>query len=145
MYSSLRVVSTGINADYGQNSVGTNSNAENNRLLSELNSRLSRELDGMMSSVNTQIQRAIIDAIHSQILPQIQTALYSGSGHLTQNRWNVPYERPEIIPEENCSKKTRSNSRSEQFISCSRAGTVVSCAGIVVPSKGLRSSWDLCR
>ena len=28
--------------------------------------------------------------------------------------------------------------------SCSRAGMVVSCAGIVVSSKGLRSSWDLC-
>ena len=115
MYSSLRVVSTGINADHGQNSVGTSSNAEINRLLSELNSRLSREVDVMMSSVNTQIHRAISDAIDSQILPQIQTALYSGSGHLTQNRWNVPSERPEINPEENCSKKTRRNSRSEQF------------------------------
>ena len=115
MYSSLRVVSTGINADYGQNSVGTSSNAEINKLLSELNSRLSREVDGMMSSVNTQIHRAISDAIDSQILPQIQTALYSGSGHLTQNRWNVPSERPEINPEENCSNKTRKNSRSEQF------------------------------
>ena len=68
-----------------------------------------------MSSVNTQIHRAISDAIDSQILPQIQTALYSGSGHLTQNRWNVPSERPEINPEENCSNKTRKNSRSEQF------------------------------
>ena len=87
-----RVVSTGINADYGQNSVGTSSNAEINRLLSELNSRLSREVDGMMSTVNTQIHRAISDAIDSQIWPQIQTALYSGSGHLTQNRWNVPSE-----------------------------------------------------
>ena len=115
MYSSLRVISTGINADYGQNSVGTSSNAEINRLLSELNSRLSREVDGMMSSVNTQIHGAISDAIDSQILPQIQTALYSGSGHLTQNRWNVPFERPEINPEENCSNKTRKNSRSEQF------------------------------
>ena len=115
MYSSLRVISTGINADYGQNSVGTSSNAEINRLLSELNSRLSREVDGMMSSVNTQIHGAISDAIDSQILPQIQTALYSGSGHLTQNRWNVLSERPEINPEENCSNKTRKNSRSEQF------------------------------
>ena len=34
---------------------------------------------------------------------------------MTQNRWNVPSERPETIPEENCSKKTRENSRSEQF------------------------------
>ena len=65
MYSSLRVVSTGINAEYGHNSVGTNFNAEINRLLSELNARLSRELDGMMRSVNTQIQRAISDAIDS--------------------------------------------------------------------------------
>ena len=84
-------------------------------LMLRLNSRLSREVDGMMSSVNTQIHRAISDAIDSQILPQIQTALYSGSGHLTQNRWNVPSERPEINPEENCSNKTRKNSRSEQF------------------------------
>ena len=123
MYSSLRVVSKGINADYGQNSVGTSSNAEINRLLSELNSRLSREADGMMSSVNTQIQRAISDAIDSQILPQIQTALYSGSGHLTQNRWVVPSQSPEINPKENCSKKTRKNSRSEQFRDRSIDGT----------------------
>ena len=68
-----------------------------------------------LSSVNTQIYRAISDAIDSQILPQIQTALYSASGHLTQNRWNVPSERPGINPEENCSNKTRKNSRSEQF------------------------------
>ena len=123
MYSSLRVVSKGINADHGQNSVGTSSNAEINTLLSELNSRLSREVDGMMSSVNTQIHRAISDAIDSQILPQIQTALYSGSGHLTQKRWNVPSERPEINPEENCSNKTRKNSRSEQFRDCLIDGT----------------------
>ena len=123
MYSSLRVVSTGINADYSQNSVGTSSNAEINRLLSAFNSRLSREVDGMMSSVNTQIQRAISDAIDSQILPQIQTALYSGSGHLTQNRWDVPSESPEINPKENCSKKTRKNSRSEQFRDRSIDGT----------------------
>ena len=109
MYSSLRVVSTGINADYGQDSVGTITNAEINRLLSELNSRLSSELDEMMSSVNTQIQRAISDAIDNQTLPQIQTALYCGSGQLTQNGWNFPSERPENNPEENCSKKTRKN------------------------------------
>ena len=42
-------------ADQGQNSTSANSNAEINSLSSELNSRLSRELDEMMSSVNTQI------------------------------------------------------------------------------------------
>ena len=36
---------------------------------------LSRELDEMMSSVNTQIQKAISDAIGSQILPQIHSRI----------------------------------------------------------------------
>ena len=73
----------GVNADYGQNSESGNSSAEINKLSSELKSRLSRELDEMMGSVNTQIQRAISDAISNQILPQIQTALNAGSGHMT--------------------------------------------------------------
>ena len=76
------VINSGNDADYGRNSASVNSCVENNRLSSELNARLSRELDEMMSSVNTQIQRAISDAISSQILPQIQNALNSGSGHL---------------------------------------------------------------
>ena len=88
----------GANADYGQNSASGSSSAEFNKLSSELNSRLSRDLDEMMGSVNTQIQSSISDAISNQILPQIQTALNAGSGHLTQNRWNVPSERPESIP-----------------------------------------------
>ena len=45
----------GTSANHGQNSTGGNSSAEINRLSSELNSRLSRLLDEMMSSVNTQI------------------------------------------------------------------------------------------
>ena len=77
---------SGVNADCGQNSASGNFSAEINRLSSELNSRLSRELDEIMGSDNTQIQRAISDAISNQILPQIRTALNAGSGHLTQNR-----------------------------------------------------------
>ena len=90
----------GTSANHGQNSTGGNSSAEINRLSSELNSRLSREFDDMMSSVNTQIQRAISDAISGQILPQIQSALNTGSGQSTLNRWNVPSERPEVNSEE---------------------------------------------
>ena len=67
----------------------------------------------MMSNVNTQIQRAISDAISSQILPQIQTALNAGSGQVTQNRWNVPAESPKVNSERFCNKKSRGNSRSE--------------------------------
>ena len=98
-YSATRDLGPGNNAEYGQISTGGNSSAEINKLSSELNSRLSRELDDMMCSVNSQIQRAISDAISNQILPQIQSALSAGSGHSTQSRWNVSSERPEVNSE----------------------------------------------
>ena len=98
-YSATRDIGPSNNADYGQISTGGNSSAEINKLSSELNSRLSRELDDMMCSVNSQIQKAISDAISNQVLPQIQSALSAGSGHLTQNRWNAPSERPEVNSE----------------------------------------------
>ena len=98
-HSVTRDIDPGNNADYGRNSIGGNSSAEINKLSSELNSRLSRELDDMMCSVNSQIQRAISDAISNQVLPQIQSALSAGSGHMTQNRWDIPSERPEINSE----------------------------------------------
>ena len=103
----------GNDADPGQNSTSANSNAEINMLSSELNSRLSREMDDMINIVNTQIQRAISDAISYQILPQIPSAMEAGSGHVTRNRWNVPAERPEVNPEDYRSEKIRNNSRSE--------------------------------
>ena len=113
LYVNQREMGLGNDANPGQNSTSANSNAEINRLSSELNSRLSREMDEMMISVNTQIKRAISDAISNQILPQIQNALRPGSGHVTQNRWNVPAERPEINPEDYRNEKTRNNSRTE--------------------------------
>ena len=68
----------------------------------------------MMSSVNTQIQRAISHAISSQVLPQIQTALNAGSGQMTQNRWNVPSDTPEMNPKGTYGEKAKKNNRSEQ-------------------------------
>ena len=44
------------NADPGHDIAGGNSNAENNRLSSELNSSISREMDEVMNSVSVQIQ-----------------------------------------------------------------------------------------
>ena len=67
----------------------------------------------MMSSVNSQIQKAIGDAIRSQILPQIQSALSAGSGHSTQSKWNVPSERPEAKSEVLQNASSRDNSRSK--------------------------------
>ena len=112
----------GNDTDSGQNSTNANSNAEVNKLSSELNSRLSREKDEMMNSVNTQIQRANNDAISNQILPQIQNALKAGSGRVTQNRWNAPAERPERNLEDYRSEKIRNNSRSEPTRNCLNDG-----------------------
>ena len=95
MCQDRRDISSGINAEYGQNSVGATSHAEINRLLSELNSRISREMDETMNSVSVQIQAAINDEISNQVLPQIQNAFVAGSGHVTRKRWNVSAEGPE--------------------------------------------------
>ena len=106
----------GTSANHRRNSTGGNSSAEINKFSSELNSRLSREFDEMMSRVKTQIQRAISDAISGQILPQIQSVLNAGSRQLTQNRWNVPSERPGMSSEETYGEKTKKTNRSEQHV-----------------------------
>ena len=67
-----------------------------------------------MSSVNTQIQRAINDAISGQILPQIQSVLNAGSGQSTLNKWNVSSKRPEVNSEETYGEKAKKGNRSEQ-------------------------------
>ena len=87
----------GISAAFDHNSVTANSSAEINMLSSELNSRISREMDKMMNSVSVQIQRAISDAISNQVLPQIQNVIKAGSGQLTKNARNArPRDRKSI-------------------------------------------------
>ena len=102
------------NTELGHNSIRECSSVEINRLSSELNSRISRELDEMMNSVSVQIQRAINEAISSQILPQIQNAVMAGSGQLTKERWNVPAERPEGYSKVLQNLEPRNNSKSKQ-------------------------------
>ena len=102
------------NTEYDQNLVTANSSAEITRLSSELNSRISREMDEMMNSVSVQIQRTINDAISTQILPQIQNAIMAGSGHGTGKGWSVPSERPELNSEVQRNLNAKNNSRNEQ-------------------------------
>ena len=90
LYLNTKENRSGNSADLGQNSTSTSCSAEFNRLSGELNSKISREMDEMMSSVSVQIQRAISDAINSQVLPQMQNASKAGSGHVAQKGWNVP-------------------------------------------------------
>ena len=52
-----------------------------------------------MNSVNVQIQRAISDAISTQVLPQIQNVIMAGLGDGNKKGWDLPSERPEPIPE----------------------------------------------
>ena len=118
LYLNYAEMRPGNCADPGQYSTSANSNVEINRLSSELNLRLSREMDEMMKRVINQIQRAISDAISNHILPQIQNALRAGSGHVTQNRWNFPVEGPENNPEDYRSENTKNYFRSEPTRDC---------------------------
>ena len=95
LHSDHRNLEGGINAGYGQNSASIDSQAEINKLSSELNSRISREMDEMIYSVSSQIQRAISDAINNQVLPQIQNVIMAGSGQETKRGWERSDERPE--------------------------------------------------
>ena len=83
-YSNYKSSNARTNAVYGQNSADVSSQAEINKLSSELNSRISREMDEIMNSVSVQIQRAINDAISNQVLSQIQNVISAGSGRVTK-------------------------------------------------------------
>ena len=67
-----------------------------------------------MNSVSGQIQRAISDAISTQVLPQIQNVIMAGSGHGTRKGWDVPSERPELISEVQRNLNAKNNLRNEQ-------------------------------
>ena len=109
-----RNINSRTDTECDRNSVTGNSSAEINRLSSELNSRISREMDEMMNSVSVQIQRAISDAISTQVLPQIQNVIMAGSGHGTRKRWDVPSERPELNSEVQRNLNAKNNLRNEQ-------------------------------
>ena len=114
LFSNCRNDEPRTNADLGQNSAEANSLAEINRLSSELNSRISREMDEMLNNVGTQIQRAINEAINSQVLPQIQNVMMAGSGRETRRGWEVPVERSEANAEEQRIQNAKADCRNEQ-------------------------------
>ena len=114
LFSNCRNDEPRTSADFGQNSAEANSLAEINRLSSELNSRISREMDEMMSNVDTLSQRAINEAISSQVLPQIQNVIMAGSGRETGRGWEVPVERPEANAEEQRIPSAKTDCRNEQ-------------------------------
>ena len=115
LYSDHRNSNVRSNANYGQNSADMNSQVEINRLSSELNfSRISREMDELMSNVSSQIQRAINEAINTQVLPKIQNVIVAGTGRETRRGWETSVERPETNSEVQHNPNVKINPRNEQ-------------------------------
>ena len=114
LYSNHRNVDLRTSADNGRNSADASSQVEINKLSCELNSRIFREMDEMMNSVSSQIQRAINEAINNQVLPQIQNVIMAGSGREARRGWEAPMERPEISTEARRSLNAKAHLRSEQ-------------------------------
>ena len=97
----------------GQNMRGNDSSSEFNRLSGELNQRITQKMGDFMSSVSSQIQRSIHEAINEQTLPQIQATLRSEQGQIPERRWKVPSRRPGYRSEEALDRRSRSSSRDE--------------------------------
>ena len=113
LHSDHRNPETGTSVGYDRITASIDSQAEINKLSCELNSRISREMDEMMNSVSSQIQRAISDAINNQVLPQIQNVFMAGSGQETRRGWEGSDERPESYSEVQYNAKTRTTLNSE--------------------------------
>ena len=71
-------------AIHGHDSGGFEYSGEFNRLSVGLNLRITSGMDGLMSSVGTQIQRTISEAINEQVLAHIQASVGVSSGQMTQ-------------------------------------------------------------
>ena len=113
LHSDHRNPETGTSAGYDRTTASIDSQAEINKLSCQLNSRISREMDEMMNSVSSQIQRAISDAINNQVLPQIQNVIMAGSGQETRRGWERSDERPESYSEVQYNAKTRTTFNNE--------------------------------
>ena len=66
-----------------------------------------------MSSVSSQLPRAINEATSEQVLPQIQATLRFGLREVPIRRWEVPGRRSEKRSEEALNRNFRSSSRDE--------------------------------
>ena len=113
LHSDHKNLGVGTSTGYDRNSASIDSQAEINKLSNELNSRIFREMDVMMDSVSSQIQRGISDAINNQVLPQIQNVIMVGSGQETRRGWERSDERPESYSEVQYNAKTRTTLNNE--------------------------------
>ena len=66
-----------------------------------------------MSTVSSQIQRVLNEAISDQIFPQIQATLRTGQGQLPERMWEARIRGQGFRSEEAVNRRFRSNSRDE--------------------------------
>ena len=107
LHSNHRNLGVGTSAGYDRNSASIDSQAEINKLSSELNSRISREMDEMMNSVSSQIQRATSDAINNQVLPQIQNVLWPVQDRRLEEDGRDLMRDRKVIPKFNTTRKLK--------------------------------------
>ena len=101
-----------------------------------------------MSSVSSQIQRAINQAISDQILPQIQATSRSGQGQVPERRWEVPTRRQGFSSEEALNRRFRSSSRDEYNRDSNRNEVLNNTCDTLrkvcpVQQKSSQCHWDL--
>ena len=81
-----------------ENAIRTTSENTND-LRSEMNSRISQGLNGLMSTANTQVQKTLNEAIDTQVLPQVQNTMKHVQVVNGDNR-NVHAEKSECRSED---------------------------------------------
>ena len=99
-------------------------------------------MSDLMSSVISQIRRAISGAINEQVLSQVQATLRSEQGQVPSRRWEVPSRRPECRSEEAINRRFRSSSRDEIPRNFNRNEDLITQQGITTFQKKLNlSNW----
>ena len=95
-FTSERPFGTTRESNSQENEIRATSEITNN-LRKRMNLRTSQQMDGLMSTVNWQIQRAIHEAMNAQVLPQIQNTIRQVQ-NVNVGNGNVQVKRPEQRP-----------------------------------------------
>ena len=71
-------------------------------MANEMNARITQEIDGLMFSVST--QRALDNAISSQVIPQVQSAIRAVNGEIPRERPDTGAEGLKSVPKVSSSR-----------------------------------------
>ena len=91
-------------AERTQPSVTENRERRLENMTNEMNARITQEVDGLLFSVNTQIQRALDNAFGSEVIPQVQSAIRAVNGELPRERPDTGAEGLKSVPKVSSSR-----------------------------------------